>query len=233
MASKAPRADELPFGDVDQIGKAGPAPLPSAAKSARLDSGGAEPVLSRSAPAPLAARRAPRRFAGLTHAQLGIGVLILGAAIWAMWASAKIFALEDRRVVSVRLASIVNDFVAAEARSGTPPDQLETRTRAFMGALDGVLKSRAADGEVVLVEEAVIASSVPDVTNDVVSDLSRMVRMPVASAMPPAIPQAAVQAVVQSVPGGPAGQSVPVPPAAESSSPFGQAPAPTGLGPGQ
>ena len=144
-------------------------------------------------------------------------------------ASAKIFALEDRRVVSVRLASIVNDFVAAEARSGTAPDQLETRTRAFMGALDSVLKKRAAGGEVVLVGEAVIASSVPDVTNDVVADLSRIVRMPVAAAMPPAIPPA----MVPTVPAGPASQSLPVLPAAESSSPFGQATAPTELGPGQ
>ena len=229
MASKAPKADELPFGDVDQIGEARPVPPPPVVKSARLNSDGAEPASTRTASSPLAARRAQRRFAGLTYAQLGIGVLILGAAIWAMWASAKIIALEDRRVVSVRLASIVNDFVAAEARSGTAPDQLETRTRAFMGALDSVLKKRAAGGEVVLVGEAVIASSVPDVTNDVVADLSRIVRMPVAAAMPPAIPPAMVPAV----PAGPASQSLPVLPAAESSSPFGQATPPTGMGPGQ
>lgn len=220
MASKAPKADELPFGDVRQMDKARPVQPPHAGMGEKLESGAAVPAAKRTLVAPVA----PRRFAGLTYAQLGIGVLILGAAIWAMWASAKIFALEDRRVVSVRLASIVNDFVAAEARSGTAPDQLETRTRAFMGALDSVLKKRAAGGEVVLVGEAVIASSVPDVTNDVVADLSRIVRMPVAAAMPPAIPPAMVPAV----PAGPANQSLPVPPAAESSSPFGQAPAELG-----
>ena len=84
----------------------------------------------------------PARFAGLTYSQLALMAAALAAAIWGMWATAKIFALEDRRVVSVRLAAIVNDFVTAEARSGTPPDQLTARTRAFMGALDSVLKNR-------------------------------------------------------------------------------------------
>ena len=84
----------------------------------------------------------PARFAGLTYSQLGLMAVALAAAIWGMWATAKIFALEDRRVVSVRLAAIVNDFVTAEARSGTPPDQLTARTRAFMTALDSVLKKQ-------------------------------------------------------------------------------------------
>lgn len=133
-------------------------------------------------------KRAPAyKFAGFTYAQLLVGAVCLAAVIWAMWASARIFALEERRVVSVRLASIVNDFVAAEARSGTPPEELETQTREFMTALDTVLKKRADAGQVVLVGEAVIASSVPDVTNDVVSDLSRLVKMPVAVSMPPAL----------------------------------------------
>ena len=119
-----------------------------------------------------------RRFAGMTYLQLGLIALGLFAAIWGMWATSKIFALEDRRVVSVRLASIVNDFVTAEARSGTPPEQLENNTRAFMGALDSVLEQRAQEGQVILVGEAVIASSVPDVTDDVLADLSKLVKMP-------------------------------------------------------
>jgi hypothetical protein len=145
-----------------------------------------------------------------------------------MWATSKIFALEDRRVVSVRLASIVNDFVSAEARSGTPPDQLEPRTRAFMMALDHVLKKRAAGGQVVLVGEAVIASSVPDVTNDVVADLAKIVRMPVSAAMPPAIPSL-VAPTASPVPTAPVTQQLP--PAGTDSSPFSGAalPAETGL----
>ena len=60
------------------------------------------------APAIVPLIRKPARFAGLTYAQLGLMAAALAAAIWGMWATAKIFALEDRRVVSVRLAAIVN-----------------------------------------------------------------------------------------------------------------------------
>ena len=126
-------------------------------------------------------------FAGFTYPQLVAGLLVLAAVVWGMWATSKIFALEDRRVVSVRLAAIVNDFVSAEARSGTQPEQLAARTRAFMTALDGVLKARAAGGQVVLVGEAVVAASVPDVTKDVVADLAKVVKLAVPAKMPPAI----------------------------------------------
>ena len=168
--------------------------------------------------------RKPARFAGLTYAQLGLMAAALAAAIWGMWATAKIFALEDRRVVSVRLAAIVNDFVTAEARSGTPPDQLTARTRAFMGALDSVLKKRAADGEVVLVGEAVVAASVPDVTMDVVTDLAKLVKMRPPAALPPRM--AAPMAPTVMPQAAPAPSQIPLSvPEPSSNSPFGPGPA--------
>lgn len=163
--------------------------------------------------------RKPARFAGLTYAQLGLMAVALAAAIWGMWATAKIFALEDRRVVSVRLAAIVNDFVTAEARSGTPPDQLTARTRTFMTALDSVLKKRAADGQVVLVGEAVVAASVPDVTMEVVADLAQLVKMRPPAAMPPAM---APTVMPQAAPA--PGLIPPSAPRPSSNSPFGEEP---------
>lgn len=163
--------------------------------------------------------RKPARFAGLTYAQLGLMAVALAAAIWGMWATAKIFALEDRRVVSVRLAAIVNDFVTAEARSGTPPDQLTARTRTFMTALDSVLKKRAADGQVVLVGEAVVAASVPDVTMEVVADLAQLVKMRPPAAMPPAM---APTVMPQAAPA--PGLIPPSAPKPSSNSPFGEEP---------
>ena len=161
-----------------------------------------------------------RGFAGFSYGQLLIGLLLLAAAVWAMWATSKIFELSDRRVVSVRLAAIVNDFVSAEARSGTPPEQLAGRTRVFMTALDGVLKARAANGEVVLVGEAVVASSVPDVTTEVVADLAKVVNL----AAPVAMPPATVPMMAPPVSGPPAAAPVPAPDAAGN--PFGGAGAP-------
>ena len=163
----------------------------------------------------------PARFAGLTYAQLALMAAALAAGVWGMWATAKIFALEDRRVVSVRLAAIVNDFVTAEARSGTPPDQLTARTRTFMTALDSVLKKRAADGQVVLVGEAVVAASVPDVTMEVVADLAQLVKMRPPAAMPPAMAPAVMPQAA------PDPAQVPLSaPEPSSNSPFGEAPGP-------
>jgi Type-F conjugative transfer system protein (TrbI_Ftype) len=219
MASKAAVSDELPLGDIP-VNKRKPSP--------------SQPLVSVPAaerqPFALSAPPAPRRFAGFTNAQLGIGALILGTAIWGMWATSKIFELEDRRVVSVRLAAIVNDFVAAEARSGTAPEQLEPRTRVFMTALDAVLKKRADGGQVVLVGEAVIATSVPDVTADVVADLAKVVKMPARVAMPPAMPllanpmgRPAAQPDMGAAP-----EAVPSPdlPGMDPSAPFGPSAAP-------
>lgn len=181
------------------------------------------PVSAVVIPAIVQLARKPARFAGLTYTQLGLMAVALAAVIWGMWATAKIFALEDRRVVSVRLAAIVNDFVTAEARSGTPPDQLTARTRAFMTALDSVLKKRAADGQVVLVGEAVVAASVPDVTMEVVADLAQLVKMRPPAAMPPAMAPPIAQTVMPQAAPAP-GQIAPSAPEPSPGSPFGEAP---------
>jgi Type-F conjugative transfer system protein (TrbI_Ftype) len=149
-----------------------------------------KPTNAAAAVDPLSVKQVAKRggFAGFSYVQLAFGAMLLLASIWAMWATSKIFMLDDRRVVSVRLASIINDFVAAEARSSTPPEQLGARTQAFMMALDAALKKRAAAGQVVLIGEAVVASSVPDVTANVVADLAKRVNMPGAVALPLAMP---------------------------------------------
>jgi hypothetical protein len=181
-------------------------------------------------PLPIMHPPLPRRFAGFTYGQLAIGALLLLATIWGMWTTSRIMALEERKVVSVRLASIVNDFVSAEARSGTPPEELGNRTRAFMLALDTVLKKRAASGQVVLVGEAVVAASVPDVTADVLADLSKVVTLPIAAAMPPAMPP-----VPSLQPVSPPMQSrvEPGSPVDPNATPFGPSPAPVAGSVGQ
>ena len=176
------------------------------------------------APAIVPLIRKPARFAGLTYAQIALMAAALAAGIWGMWATAKIFALEDRRVVSVRLAAIVNDFVTAEARSGTPPDQLTARTRTFMTALDSVLKKRAADGQVVLVGEAVVAASVPDVTMEVAAGLAQLVKMRPPAAMPPAMAASMTVSGMPQAP--PAPPQIPLSaPEPSANSPFGTQPA--------
>ena len=123
-------------------------------------------------------------FAGLTPPQILVGLLVLAASIWAMWTTREVMHLRTHKVASVRLGELVNQFALAEARSGDDPDKVTARTRSFMEALDKSLKARSADGAVVLVGEAIVASSGEDITAAVAADVAKLVPMPVAQAMP-------------------------------------------------
>ena len=134
----------------------------------------------------------PTVFAGLSVIQIAGRLLILAGLIWGMWATRELVSLRQHKVVSVRLGELVNQFALAEARSGDEPDKVTARTRAFMAALDHALKARAQNGQVVLVGEAVVASSGEDITAAVASAVAREVSMPVAQALPPRQPVAPV-----------------------------------------
>lgn len=118
------------------------------------------------APVAVAARR-KAVFAGYTAGQLFIGAAILFALVWAMWVTRTVTADKPQHIVKADLSRIVGDYVQAQARSATPPDQVQAQMRAFMASLDTELQRRGADGQVILVGEAVLSKSVPDITADV------------------------------------------------------------------
>lgn len=111
--------------------------------------------------------RSGSRFGGFTMLQLVGGFMLLSSVVWAAWATREIMSLTDKRIVSVSLASMANDFVMTQARSGASPEQVEADTRHYMSALQAVLKDRSSKGETIIVSEAVVGGSVPDVTPDV------------------------------------------------------------------
>jgi hypothetical protein len=111
------------------------------------------------------ARRAV--FAGYTAQQLLLGAALLVALVWAMWITKAVTAEKPQRIVKADLSKIVGEYVQAQARSATPPEQVQTQMRAFMATLDGELQRRGAAGQVVLVGEAVLSKSVPDITAEV------------------------------------------------------------------
>ena len=112
---------------------------------------------------------APRRrrpvFGGLSRAQILAGLLVLCALIWGMWVTRELVKPRQDRIVAARLSSIVGDYVQAQARSASPPAQVEAEMRKFMESLDSELAHRAKKGEVVLVGEAVLTKNVPDITD--------------------------------------------------------------------
>lgn len=175
-------------------------------------------------PRPLGAKPAPRRFAGFTLPQLFLGTLLMAFALWAMWATRELQTLQAGRnkIVTVRLSSLVSDFVGAAARSGEPEEMLSKRTRAYMGELQKALKARSDAGDIVLVGEAVVSSSVEDITPQVAAQVAKVVPLPVPRAPGTAPLPAQLPAAMPGVPAPLPAQSAmpaPVPPQAPPSSP--------------
>jgi len=107
---------------------------------------------------------ATRRIAGFTPRDLTVLVAFLLLAIWAIWATRELLELKERRIVSVSLSKIITDFVAAESRNGASPETATARTRAYLAATDEAMRSLSRGGSTVLVSEAVVGNSVPDMT---------------------------------------------------------------------
>lgn len=118
------------------------------------------------APAPAATRRTKRpSFAGFTRWQIVAGLLVLGALVWSMWVTKLLVLPKQDQIVSARLSSIVGEYVQAQARSASPPAQVEAEMRKFMASLDRELERRSSGGQIVLVGEAVLTKNVPDITD--------------------------------------------------------------------
>lgn len=125
-----------------------------------------QPELDLPAPAaPSPSRRRPMVFAGFTRPQILTGLVVLVALVWGMWVTRTLVTPKQDRIVSARLSSIVGEYVQAQARSASPPAQVETEMRRFMASLDTELQRRSASGQIVLVGEAVLTKNVPDITD--------------------------------------------------------------------
>lgn len=103
-------------------------------------------------------------FAGFSRLQILVGLLVLGALVWGMWVTKTLGTPREDHIVSARLSSIVGEYVQAQARSASPPAQVEAEMRNFMASLDKELQRRSAGGQIVLVGEAVLTKNVPDIT---------------------------------------------------------------------
>lgn len=186
-----------------------------------------EPMLPLDLPASAPTAVTPRRrpvFAGFTGPQLLVGAAILLLLIWGMWVTRALTAAPPQHIVKANLSRIVGDYVQAQARSATPPDQVRAQMQQFMASLDTELQRRSAQGQVVLVGEAVLSKSVPDITADVVTSIyAGGVARP-----HPAALQAAPPTLVAPVPTGQPSVALPtqpVLPTAPAGNPFEASPA--------
>lgn len=120
----------------------------------------------------------PRRFAGLSPTALVLAGSMLASTLWGAWATREIVTLGRREVVTVQLSRIMGDFVEAEARSGRPAEETQTRVAAYLKAVEASVQALGKDGRTVLVAEAVVSGGVPDLTEQVRADVARRLGAP-------------------------------------------------------
>src|SRR3546814_4818964 len=111
--------------------------------------------------------------AAVNWTALVLGVSMVGSALWGVWATDKLLALDKREVVTVQLCRIMGDFIEAEARAGRPPEETRQRVQAYLKAVEASVQKLGREGRTVLVAEAVVAGSTPDLTGSVRADVVR------------------------------------------------------------
>lgn len=113
------------------------------------------------------------RLASINLTAFAVGVGMIGQVLWGVWATDKLLTVEKREVVTVQLSRIMGDFIEAEARAGRPPEETRLRVQAYLKAVEASVQRLGREGRTVLVAEAVVAGSTPDLTQSVRADVVR------------------------------------------------------------
>ena len=118
----------------------------------------------------------PRRMGWIPVALVGG---LVAAGLWGAWVTKNLLADEAiPPIARVQLSGIVGEYVQAQARSATPPEQVTAETRAFMAEIQRSLEARGQRGQIVLVGEAVLAGNVPHIPASLRKEVYTKVRMP-------------------------------------------------------
>lgn len=115
----------------------------------------------------------PKGRFGVSLTAAALGLSMIASTLWGVWATDKLLALEKREVVTVQLSRIMGDFVEAEARAGRTPEETRQRVQAYLKAVEASVGQLSREGRTVLVAEAVVAGSTPDLTEAVRADVAR------------------------------------------------------------
>ena len=117
-----------------------------------------------------------RRVTGVSWGAVVLALALPGAALWGVWTTERVAAIERREIVTVELSRLMGEFVEAEARSGRPPEVMQARVEAYLAAVEASVERLDREGRTVLIAEAVVAGSAPDLTNQVRADVARRMK---------------------------------------------------------
>ena len=102
----------------------------------------------------------PRSLALKIAATLAIAAVLL----WAGWITRSILVDEPPRIVTVRLAETIGQFIDEAARANADPATVQAVSLAYLQAAELAVADMGKDGRVVLVAEAVLAGAAEDAT---------------------------------------------------------------------
>lgn len=100
---------------------------------------------------------------------------MIGSTLWGVWATDRLITLEKREVVTVQLSQIMGEFIEAEARAGRPPEETRMRVELYLKAVEASVQALGREGRTVLVAEAVVSGSAPDLTESVRADVAQRI----------------------------------------------------------
>jgi hypothetical protein len=126
---------------------------------------------------------AARTFAGVPVTRLMLMGGLAFTAVWGTWASKTIIELRTHQthIVKARLTEVVSDYVQAAARSGGSPDQVTQATANFLRVLNDAVTAHSADGQIVMLANAIVAGQVPDITDQIRAEVYAKVPRPAAA----------------------------------------------------
>jgi len=107
--------------------------------------------------------------------------VIIGVAflLWAAWVTkAVVDAPANERFKSVELQPLIQEYVQAQSRSTNSESVITSETETFMSVLEEELKKAGANGDTVIVSEAVLSKNVPDITSDIRAAIYKRVNLP-------------------------------------------------------
>lgn len=116
-----------------------------------------------------------RQVMGWRVASLAICVGAISAAAWAGWLTREVMSLREKRIVAVSLKTLVENYVSNSARAGLSDDEAARRTKAYLSAVEQAIGQLNDGHTTVIVSEAVLGRSVPDVTPAVEAAVERAV----------------------------------------------------------
>lgn len=115
-----------------------------------------------------------RRLA-LSPTAMLLAASVIGSTLWGVWATDRLLTLDKREVVTVQLSRIMGEFIEAEARAGRPPEETRMRVELYLKAVEASVEALGREGRTVLVAEAVVSGSAPDLTESVRADVARRI----------------------------------------------------------